>query len=53
MKAMDIVLAVGAVINGGLGMFWYGLGNTQGAILAGSCFTLCTFSIWIRGKKWN
>ena len=53
MKALDIVLAVVAVINGGLGMFWYELGNTQGVILAGLCFTLCTFSIWIRSKKWN
>ena len=47
MKVLYLVLAVVAVINGGLGMFWYELGNTQGVILAGLCFTLCTFSIWI------
>ena len=53
MKVLDVVLAIAAIINCGLGMFWFEMGNTQGVILAGMSFVLLTFSIWIRGKKWN
>ena len=51
MKILDTCLAIGAVINVGLGMFWYEFGNIDGVYLAGASFSLCVIGIYIRGVK--
>ena len=49
MKFFDVVLAVASIVNIGLGMFWYEIGHTDGVILAGVSFLLCSTGIYIRG----
>lgn len=51
MKVIDTCLAVAAIANIGLGMFWYEIGNTDGVYLAGVSFTLCVIGIYVRGVK--
>ena len=51
MKILDTCLAVAAIVNVGLGMFWYDVGITEGAYLAAASFVLCVIGIYASGVE--